>query len=273
MGGIVDSFLGKGGEGSQAAAAADPFFAEAIAEQRRQFDITQGNVNPFIEAGTGALPDLIQGATVGGLDQRFADLANTDIFKTLLGEGQRAVQSQLGALGQRRSGQGFQVTQQLPTSILAGLEQLLSGRQQNLAGSGQNAALGLGSLGAANAGNIGNLLVGQGQNLSSGILADAQAKAQDVQNIISVGTTAAAFFSDPCLKENAEKIGEVGDLSLWEWDWIEGASDTIIMKYPTTGFMADEVEEKYPQHVGEYGGFAVINYPALYDELEVKYAA
>jgi len=44
----------------------------------------------------------------------------------------------------------------------------------------------------------------------------------------------------------------------------------MIEKCGTIGFMADEVEKLYPQHVNEYWGLMVIDYPALLDELDGK---
>ena len=44
--------------------------------------------------------------------------------------------------------------------------------------------------------------------------------------------------------------------------------NTAIIQNLVTGFMADEVAIKYPQHVAEFCGFMVIDYPALLDELE-----
>lgn len=78
------------------------------------------------------------------------------------------------------------------------------------------------------------------------------------------------FFSDPKLKENVEKISSIHNLNVYRWDWIPETKGTIVEKYGTIGFMADEVEEKYPQYVGEYGGFMTIDYSALLNELDEK---
>lgn len=273
MGGLIDSFLGTGGDGGQAASAADPFFSQAIEELRRQFDLTQQNVSPFIEAGTGALPGVIQGTTAGGLDARLAEIFDTDIFGSLVEERQRGVQGQLAAGGLTRSGTALQEAARIPTDIGLALENLLTGRGTNLATSGQNAALGLGGIGGQASAGIANTLIGQGQNLAGGILTDAQARAAGIQNLFSLGefgAKAGGFggFSDPKLKKNVEKIAELGDLTVYQWDWIEGAKGTVIEKCMTVGFMATEVEEKYPEHVKKFCGFQTIDYPALLDELE-----
>ena len=67
MGGIVSSiFGGGGGGGGRAAQAANVSNQAAVRELRRQFNITQKQLTPFIEAGTGALPGVIEGTTAEG---------------------------------------------------------------------------------------------------------------------------------------------------------------------------------------------------------------
>ena len=275
MGSIFKSDAGK-----KAARRQNVYTQRAIDEQRRQFDITQNNINPFIEMGHSFAPDVAQAATMEGLDQRLSDIFGSDIFNTLVSERERAVNNQLSAGGLTRSGAGIQAAANIPTEIGLGLEELLSGRQNNLYGSAQNAAMGLGSLSQNNSNTISNLISGQGQAVASGVLADAQAKAQGWGNVIGIASMAATggfgsgaknFFSDPRLKENAEKVSEIGNLSLWEWDWIKEVKDSVVGQCPNIGFMADEVAEKYPHCVGEFGGFAVVCYGALLDELEAKY--
>lgn len=270
MGGVVKSFTGKGGAGGGAAEQANIFSQKAIAELRRQFDITQEQISPFVEAGVGALPDVIQGTTARGLDERLAEIFGTGAFESLVGERTRAVEGQLAAGGLTRSGAAIQEAANIPTSLGFALEELLTGRATGLAGAGQGAAFGLGGLRAGTAGGIANLLTQQGQNIASGILTDEQARAAGAENVVNLLTTAGSiFFSDPTLKENIEQISMINDLNLYEWDWIPETEGTLIEKCGTIGFMADEVQKKYPQHVSEFCGFLIIDYPALLDEMEM----
>ena len=71
-----------------------------------------------------------------------------------------------------------------------------------------------------------------------------------------------------CLKENIEEIGQINDLKVYQWDWIAPAKDTVVGLCHTVGFMADEVKEKYPQFVKEFGSYDVIEYFELLDHLE-----
>lgn len=157
-------------------------------------------------------------------------------------------------------------------------------------GSGQQFGFAEQLLGGGVSTNIANLLTQQGQNTASGLLASAQAKAAGIGGIFGVGSALAkgaftlgqtetagrlakTFFSDPRLKENIEQITQIGDLGVYQWDWIDAVKDTIVANGDTMGFMADEVEEKYPQHVGEFGSFKTIDYPSLLDELQAKYGS
>ena len=269
---FVAKALGFGGRvnvGERAAQAQAQGNQQAIAELRRQFGITQENIQPFLQAGIEALPQVQEGTTAGGLDERLGRILGTDVFQNLLGERTRAVQGQLAATGQARSGFGLQEAARIPTELGLGLEELLTGRSRQLAGAGQAAAVGLGQFGAQTAGGIADLFRRTGQATGAGIVTDAQAEASRAQQQLStVATIGSIFFSDPSLKENIEQIGEIKGLNLYQWDWISKTKDTLIEKCPDMGFMADEVKEMFPDLVSEFCGFLVIDYPSLLDKLE-----
>lgn len=276
--------------GSDAAALEAAANQQAIDELRRQFGITQENIAPFLEAGQRAVPGLELGSTVGGLDQRLREIFNTDIFGSLVDERTKAVDRRNAASGNFGSGAGLLDAARVPTELGLGFEQLINNRLAGLAGSGQNAALGLGSLGAQNSQSIASLLQDSGRARSSGFLTDAQSRAQFGQQLgglagagvsllgpvlgLGAGATGLAaaatplFFSDPNLKENVEEIGAVNNLTVYQWDWIEKAKDTIVGACHNMGFMSDEVKEKYPHHVYRFCGFDVVDYFPLLAELE-----
>jgi len=254
---IISDIFGGGGaeaeiEGNQA----------AIAEQRRQFDITQASLAPFIEAGTRQLPGLEGLATPGGLDAILGQIFGGEAFQNLRGERTRAVEGQLAAGGLTRSGTALQEIANVPTDIGFQIEQLLTGRKQALAGQAQTGATNLGQFGAQASGNISDLISASGR-------AESAAQAAGQQNILNTAATAAAiFFSDPNLKENIEEIGDINGLKLYQWDWIEKTKGTMIEVCSTIGFMADEVKEKHPEFVYDFCGFMVIDYPQLLDDLQ-----
>lgn len=267
----MGDIFGKGGSdaGETAAGFETAANQQAIEEIRRQFDVTRGDILPFLEAGQRQIPALEQRATPGGLDQILGQIFNTDIFGSLVEERGRAVEGQLAAGGLTRSGTALAEAARVPTDIGLQIEQLLTGRSQALAGGGQSAASSLGQFGSQSAGGIANLLSQSGQSQASGLLADEQADAAGSQNFLNTAATVASiFFSDPSLKENIEEIADMGELKLYQWDWINAVKGTMIEKYSTIGFMADEVKEKFPQFVYNFCGFMVIDYGSLLKKLE-----
>lgn len=255
---------------SDAAAASNRGIDRQIAELRRQFDITSGDLEPFIAAGESAIPAVTEAATIPGLAERLGQIFNTDIFSTLVDERTRAAEGQLAAGGQTRSGAGVSAIADIPTNIALQIENLLSGRASDLFGAGVGTASRLGGLGAQTSGQIGAAFAQQGENIASGILGDAQAGAATFGNILNAGTAilSALPFSDPRLKTNTVKIEQMGLLGVYQWDWIPEAKGTVVEKCPTIGFMADEVAEHYPEFAGEFGGFQYIDYGGLLAHLE-----
>jgi hypothetical protein len=284
---IGDLFGGGSDAGSRGAAVEQQFNQQAIDEMRRQFGITQDNISPNITAGHGQIPSLIQGTTAGGLNERLAQIFNTDTFGSLVEERGRAVQGQLAAGGLTRSGTALQEAARVPTDIGLMLEQMLTGRSAGLVNTGVNAATNLGNIGAANSSGIADLLNKSGVAGSSGIITDAQTDAAGSQNLLNtaasvftnassaggIGSLISGFFSDPKLKDNIEEIGAINDLKLYQWDWKPVFKDTIVNDCPTVGFLSTEVRKKYPQFVGEFGGFDMLDYHELLNELEMKEAA
>ena len=261
--------FGKKGKGSSAAAAVDAGNTAATNEIRRQFNITQEQLKPFIEAGERQLPILEDRSTVGGLDAILGEIFGSENFQNLRDERTRAVEGQLAAGGLTRSGTALEEAAAVPTDLGFIIEQMLTGRSSAIAGQGQGSAVQLGNFGAQSSGNIANLLSQTGNARSSGILADQQSRASGIQNTLNTAATVASiFFSDPSLKENVEEIGELHGLKLYQWDWIEATKDTMIEKCSTIGFMADEVKSKFPQYVHDFAGFMMIDYPELITELE-----
>jgi hypothetical protein len=240
----------------------------AIGELRRQFNITQEQFAPFLEAGAGALPGVQQASTIGGFGDRLKEIFESGVLDPLIQERTEAVEAGLSSGGLRRSGAGIQELANVPPELAFQLEQLLAGRESNLAGSGQNAAAQLGAFGQDTSQQVAGQLAGIGKTHASGILGAQQAKAAQSQQLINTGVSVASLFSDPALKDNVEEIGEAGGLSIYQWDWKPETKGTIVEKCGTIGFMADEVELVFPEYVHSYGGFKVIDYPALLDTLD-----
>lgn len=273
--------------GADAAQQANLLSQQGIDELRRQFGQTQANVNPFIQAGIGQLGALEQGATVGGFGERLAAIFSGGALDPLIAERTRGAQGQLAAGGLTRSGTALQEISAIPQDIGLAIESLLTGRSQNLAGAGQNAALGLGQLSGQNASNIASIFGQQGQNIIGGAQQDAQSNSGffgdvlglagsvggalggDADFISNVGSNFKSLFSsDRDLKENIEPIGKIGPLTLYQWDWIPETKDMIINTFPTMGFVADEVKQHFPEFVKNICGFDAVDYRGVLDQIE-----
>lgn len=257
---------------------------QAVGELRRQFGVTEENLRPFLEAGTGALPDFIKGSNLEGIAGRLSEIFDTDIFGDLVKERRNILESGASAQGLTRGGGFFKELADVPLQSGFAIEDLLQGRLGNLVGLGSQTATNLGQFGADKSSNIASLFQAQGSNIATAI-EQQQARRTSSRNSLTQGLLnagsliaaakiagpAAVVASDPILKTNIEHVSDVGNLKMYQWDWVKEIADTFICKFPTIGFMADEVEEKYPEYVQKLGGFRVINYGDLMDRLEIDY--
>lgn len=102
----------------------------------RQRELTETGFAPFIEAGTGALRDVQRGATIGGLDERIAEILGTGAFQGLREERTRDVRGQLAAGGLTRSGAGLEEIAAISPELAFQIENQLFGRARDLSNVG-----------------------------------------------------------------------------------------------------------------------------------------
>ena len=171
---LFSSIGGAFGAGGDAADIFEKFAREGIGELRRQFDVTRGDISPFMQAGQMQVPGLAAAATIPGFSGRLGDLFKSGALQPLIDERTRAAQGQLAAGGLTRSGTALREIADIPTELGLGIESMLQGRSQTLADRGLESALGLGKLGQMNAQSLASLLAGIGGMQSSGLLGDAQ---------------------------------------------------------------------------------------------------
>lgn len=184
-GGLFGSSSAKKAAQLQAAAQ-----MKAIEEQRRQFESTQQNFSPFLQAGTGAIPQVQQDATLGGFGQQIGQIFGGGALDPLIEERTRAVQGQLAAGGLTRSGTALQEIAAIPAQLGFNLEGLLAGRRSNLFGSGLQAAAQLGGLGQQSVSNITGLQSGLGAIQGAGVLGQGAGQAAAIRGATSgIGNT------------------------------------------------------------------------------------
>lgn len=128
-----------------------------IAEQRRQFDVTQETLRPFLETATGALAS--QEALTGGLGPEaqaiaFDEIRRSPKYQSIVGAGADLVEGATGAIGESRSGDTSRDLSRINEAAFAnevGSQKAFLG---GLTGQGPTVGLGLGGIGANAAGAI-----------------------------------------------------------------------------------------------------------------------
>ena len=195
IGGIVQSNAARSAANAQTEAA-----EAGIAEQRRQFDLIQGLLEPYVGAGESALLQQMALGGMSGPEEQQAAIAAIEggqEFETLTRSGEEAILQNASATGGLRGGNVQSSLAQFRPQVLSslinqqysrlgGLTNMGLTTQQNLATIGQNAAAGVGTAGlqtgsnisnlyGTSAANIGNLYGQQGAAAAGSALAQGQA--------------------------------------------------------------------------------------------------
>lgn len=197
VGGVASSQAQKS-SAKKAAAAQSESSQAAIDEQRRQFDMVQELMKPYVNAGTQGLAgqqDLL-GLNGAGKQKAAIDaINNSQAMQTYLQQGENSILQNASATGGLRGGNTQAALSQFRPQLL---NQLVNQQYQNLGGLtslGQNAAAGVGNAGMQSANNIGNLLGTIGQAQSGSALAQGQANA-NMWNSVSnaIGQVGGAYM-------------------------------------------------------------------------------
>lgn len=158
----------------------------AIAEQRRQFDTTRSDLQPWMQAGQTSLSDLM--ANMNALTKPYtpADLQNDPGYQFQMSEGQKA----LDAAARARGGYGSSGALRELLRYSQGLASQSYGDAYNrdmasklqkynmlagVSGTGQTTANNLGSFGSSNAQTVGDLLTQSGNAGAAGTVGSANA--------------------------------------------------------------------------------------------------
>lgn len=176
---VIGGLIGKSGS-KNAAAAQEQASAAAVAEQRRQYDLTRQDQMPWMDAGRGAL-DRLTTASTGDNSNFFA----SPDYNFRRAEGQRGMEQSAAARGGAFSGNALKALSEFNQNIAAGEYGDWWNRQAGLAGVGQAATNQVGQLGAQTANNIGQLQLAAGDARASGIIGSANATNQGINNALN----------------------------------------------------------------------------------------
>lgn len=197
VGGAVISGVVASKAASKAAKSQTNASNMSIEEQRRQFDATQQNLQPFQQAGTaavGAQQDLLGLNGAEAQAAAFAAMENSPGQKFLRDRAQKNLlrnSSAIGGLG------GGNVRSALVEQGVGFAQQDLQnqfGRLGQLAGQGQNAATSIGQFGQNASNNIGNSMIASGNARASGIM-NQNAAFQNTLSGVTTGLAQGGLFS------------------------------------------------------------------------------
>lgn len=162
----------------------------AIDLNKEQFNKLRELLQPFVQAGTGALSsygNLLGSNGAQAQQSAISQLMKTPAYTSALQQGERSILSNASATGGLRGGNTQAALSQFAPQLLT---QLIGQQLQgygNLSSLGQNAAAGVGNAGMSSANSISNLLQQQGAATAGGQLAQGQAARNNASSLLNLG--------------------------------------------------------------------------------------
>lgn len=202
VGGSLATGLLGAKSASKASKAAAKGEAAGIAEQQRQFDITQESLRPSIEAGDLAREQQLALLGLSGKEAQqaaFAGLQESPGQKFIRERQQKSLVRGAAATGQRLGGNVLTALQEQGTGFAQQDIQNQFGRLGQLAGQGQSAATNVGQFGQQTAGAIQQGQSNIGQFRASGIQGRNQAIQQGFGGVLT-GLAQGGQFSPAGIK-------------------------------------------------------------------------
>ena len=167
------------GEAAKSASEAQAGAAQTgIDEQRRQFDAVQKLLEPYVQAGPGALAQQQAFLGLQGPEAERAAIERIrggETFKALSQQGEEAMLQRASATGGLRGGNIQGALAQFRPQLLSSLIEQQYGRLGGMTSLGQQSAAGVGSAGMQTGANVSNLLGQQGAAIAGGEIGQAKA--------------------------------------------------------------------------------------------------
>jgi hypothetical protein len=233
---------------------------QARLEEIAAREAAQGFFNPFAGVAEGAVD---QAGFLTDPNAQFEFLQNNPIFQASLGNANRATDARAAAGGRLSAGDTLL---QLSNNFLSTASPLIQGQKnsildllglgQGIATSQANTAIGQGTALSGLAQNAGNVR-------AAGIGAQAQNQQQATNNLLQLGGTIAAMFSDSRLKANVEIIGNEKGYDIWRWDWNDEAYEKFGLSGEYTGVMFSDVLELNPEAAMYQDGYGKVDYQKI----------
>lgn len=161
---------------------------QSLDEQRRQYEIAQQNMAPWLQAGSRALGAQQELMGLGGDYQNaLAALAKSPGYQFRLQQGQQALDAGLASRGGMGSGKAMTAAQEYGQNFASNEYGNRLNQLAGLSGTGQTAAGNLGSLGANYAQNYGGTLQGGANALGSAAINAANATQSSILGGANLG--------------------------------------------------------------------------------------
>lgn len=267
LGGVLDpGGLFTGGLSGETAGDAAAAAAEITNEElMRQFELSQTNLRPSLEAAQRQLPGIQEQLTPGGFERTLSGLApelQQFLSPTIAGRSQ-AGSDQLRAAGLSPgadiSSALGEIDPNTMANLLMGAEADLFGNRLALSGLGEGAGTVLSELGQRTGAGI-------AQSNQQAQQAQQAATQQGQSNALGLVGLGASFFSDERLKDNIKELGNYKGLRIISWTWKDLVPES--WRNIDIGFSAQDVLDTYPQFVREKNGFLAIDRAGLINHLE-----
>lgn len=149
-----------------------------IAENRRQFDTVRGLLQPYVDAGNGALGAYQNLSGLKGNDAQQAELTALQggpQFGSLVQQGENAILQNAAATGGLRGGNTQDALANYRTNVLSGLIDKQLGRYGSLINTGQASAAGVGNAALSTGQQVSALMQQGGAAQAGGIVAGSNA--------------------------------------------------------------------------------------------------
>lgn len=170
----------------------------SLAEMKRQFDLQQNQMYPWMQAGRGALTEQQALMGLGGDTQgSLASLMNSPGYQFRLQEGQRGLEGGLAARGGMGSGKAMTAATQYGQNFASNEYGNRLNQLAGLSGTGQSAASNMGNAGMNYAGNVGNVLMSNANAQGAAGMAGANARQSGLLGGAQLGLNMYDYFKKP----------------------------------------------------------------------------
>lgn len=179
-GSILGGIMGDDEQSSAVSSASDSQVQAAklgIDEQKRQFDLIQTLLKPYIDAGSSSInsqKDLLGLNGQQAQQNAINNVQSNPYFTGLVQQGENGILQNASATGGLRGGNTQAALAQFRPQMLNQLIQQQFSNLGGLSSIGQNAAAGVGNAGMQSANSIGNLMQQQGAAQAGAALAQGQ---------------------------------------------------------------------------------------------------